>query len=235
MSDHPLASRDSHGCERRCPAWPAGDGDSASAEGYIKFRLRWSRDEPPSGIRELVHWRNRLYRAGLIGAYPSGTGYGNISVRSNGGFVVSGSATGVHAMASAADFTRVTRYAVEANTVHCRGPVKASSESLTHAAVYEASSAVMAIVHAHHKGIWDSLLGKAHTTAPEIPCGTPGMAMEITRLFKETDVEAHRFFLMGGHEEGLVGFGGSLRDAALVLLGVLQRWHSEQEWACGGF
>jgi ribulose-5-phosphate 4-epimerase/fuculose-1-phosphate aldolase len=235
MSDHPLVSRASHDCEKRRPAWPAGDGDPASAECYIKFRLCWSRDEPPSGIRQLVHWRNRLYRAGLIGAYPNGTGYGNISVRSNGGFIVSGSATGVHAMASAAHFTCVTRYAIEGNTVHCRGPVRASSESLTHAAVYEASSAVMAVVHAHHKGIWDALLGKAHTTAPGIPCGTPEMAMEISRLFKETDVEAHRFFLMGGHEEGLVGFGGSLRDAAQVLLGLLQRWQSGQGWACGRF
>jgi len=230
MCESLAARRDSQGCGTRGTHWPAYRPNPASAEGCIRFQLHWTRDKAPSGIRQLLYWRNRLYRAGLIGAYPSGTGYGNISVRSNGGFVISGSATGVHAVATAADFTRVTGYSIKANTVHCRGPVKASSESLTHAAVYEASPTAIAIVHAHHKGIWDSLLGKAHTSALEAAYGTPEMAMETARLFRETDVDTHKFFLMGGHEEGLVAFGGSLRDASLNLLGFLRRWQSDHRW-----
>lgn len=193
-------------------------------EGYIKFQLHWLEDKPPSGIETLLHWRNELYRAGLIGAYPSGIGYGNISVRTREGFVISGSGTGTHKTASADHFTVVTDYSIESNTVQCRGPVKASSESLTHAALYEAAPAVMAVVHGHHKGVWNSLLGKAHMTALEAPYGSPKMALEIARLFKETDVAKQGFFLMAGHEEGLVGFGGGLEEASLVLLELLRAW-----------
>lgn len=231
MSDHRAASRDPRGRRSRGGFRPAAGSDPAPAEGRIKFRLHWSRDEPPSGIRKLVYWRNRLHRAGLIGAYPDGVGYGNVSVRANGGFIISGTATGVNPVTSAADFTRVTDYSIEACAVHCRGPVAASSESLTHAAVYEASPAVMAVVHAHHRGIWGSLMGKAHTTALEIPCGSTGMTLEITRLFEDTDVETDKFFIMGGHEEGLVAFGGSLRAASLILLGLLRHCQSEHRWA----
>ncbi|HSS64189.1 MAG TPA: class II aldolase/adducin family protein [Gammaproteobacteria bacterium] len=202
-------------------------------EGCIKFRLHCVRDKPPSGIRSLVHWRNKLYQAGLIGAYPSGIGYGNISVRSEGGFVISGSGTGNHKTASARHFTRVTAYSIEQNAVHCRGPVKASSESLTHAAVYEASPAVMAIVHAHHKGIWDALLGRTSGTAVEAPYGTPEMAREIGRLFRETDMEKRSYFLMGGHEEGLVGFGGCIEEASRVLLELLRVWQRKGEVSTG--
>ena len=193
-------------------------------EGYIKFQLHWTRDKAPSGTRTLVHWRNKLYQAGLIGVYPSGIGYGNISVRRRDGFLISGSGSGSQELASAEHFTLVTGYSIEGNTVHCRGPVKASSESLTHAALYEAAPAVMAVVHAHHKGIWQSLLGKARMTSPEARYGTPEMALEIARLFRETDVTDHKYFLMAGHEEGLVGFGGSLEEASRVLLRLLQQW-----------
>lgn len=202
-------------------------------EGYIKFQLQWSRDKAPQGTRTLVHWRNKLYQAGLIGAYPSGIGYGNISVRCEGGFLISGSGTGNCEVASAEHFTRVTAYSIEKNTVCCRGPVKASSESLTHAAVYEAAPAIKAIVHAHHRGIWSSLLGEAPITAPAAKYGTPEMAMEIARLFRETDVSARKFFLMAGHEEGLVGFGGSLGEAARVLFRLLQEWRGTGESAPG--
>lgn len=222
MPENMAVSPESRSGSRTIPPRLTGSVNSQD-EGYIKFRLHWSEDEAPSGTRALVYWRNKLYRAGLIGAYPTGIGYGNVSVRAEDGFVISGSGTGLHKTATAAHFTRVTGYSIEENTVHCRGPVKASSESLTHAAVYEAAPAVMAIVHAHNKEIWHGLLGRAHVTAPEARYGTPEMAREIKRLFKETDVEIHKFFLMGGHPEGIVAFGGSLREASLTVLGLLRR------------
>lgn len=228
MPEHPALSPDSQlGASTSLPGLT--DSVDQLDEGYIKFHLHWAEDKAPSRTRTLIRWRNELYRAGLIGAYPSGIGYGNISVRSKDGFVISGSGTGTRKIASAEHFTRVTAYSIEDNIVHCRGPVKASSESLTHAAIYEAAPAVMAIVHAHHKGIWDSLLGKAHMTALEAPYGTPEMAFEIARLFKETDVETQRFFLMAGHAEGLVGFGGSLEEASRVLLELLRVWKRAED------
>ena len=49
-------------------------------EGYIKFKAHW-RERPPlpeAEIAELNHWRDQMYRAQLIGAYPDGIGFGNI-------------------------------------------------------------------------------------------------------------------------------------------------------------
>ena len=66
-------------------------------EGYIKFNCLLS--EETSGLSDedfllLNKWRNKLYQLGLIGCYPGDIGYGNISIRSGTGFIITGSATG---------------------------------------------------------------------------------------------------------------------------------------------
>lgn len=190
-------------------------------EGCIKFHLDWTMDKAPDRIQELIFWRNRLYRAGLIGAYADGTGYGNISKRQGRGFIISGSATGNLATATAGHFTRVTGYDFERNSVSCAGPVKASSESLTHAAVYEASAAIQAVVHGHHEKIWTFMYGNARMTAPDIACGTSQMAEEILRLFETTPVESERFLVMAGHRDGIISFGPTLGVATVTMLDYL--------------
>ena len=67
-------------------------------EGYIKFEVHWSpapawKDED---VADLNEWRAAAYQHELIGVYPDGVGYGNISKRWEEGnqFLISGSATG---------------------------------------------------------------------------------------------------------------------------------------------
>ena len=190
-------------------------------DGLIKFSLRWQRAPPPEEIDALLQWRDRISAAGLIGVQPDGIGYGNISVRAGSSFIISGSGTGMHTTARREHFTRVIHYDFPANSLLCRGPVQASSESLTHAAVYEADASAAAVVHVHHGELWRALLGKIPTTAKDVAYGTPEMAYDVLRLFRDTPVADGGIFVMGGHEDGIVGFGGSLQEAGTKLLDML--------------
>lgn len=188
-------------------------------EGVIKFNCRWIHSEPPSpdSIAELNHWRNRLYDLKLIGSTPDGIGYGNMSIRFNKEFIITGSGTGVLSKLEPVHYTRVTEFDFDANSLTTIGPIKASSESLTHAALYECDESINAVIHVHHFELWKKLLNLFPSTDANIAYGTPGMAREIKRLFHQTSLP-QRIFAMGGHEEGIISFGKDIAAAADVLL-----------------
>jgi ribulose-5-phosphate 4-epimerase/fuculose-1-phosphate aldolase len=107
------------------------------------------------------------------------------------------------------DFTR--------NWIRCEGSAMASSESLTHAAIYESEAKAGAVIHGHNLKLWTALLGHAPTTAKTVDYGTPEMAFEVRRLFKTTDVRDRKIFVMAGHEGGIVTFGKDTAEAFAVL------------------
>lgn len=191
-------------------------------EGSIKFHGTWIKAEPiKSGrLTDLQTWRNRLYQLGLIGSYTNGIGFGNISIRINNTeqFIITGSATGVLSSLTPHHYTTVLSVAVEKNTLTCKGPCKASSESLTHAMIYHAYPTIGGVIHVHNHTAWQQLLDKIPTTAKDVSYGTPAMAHEITRLFRETDVREKKILVMGGHTEGIISFGRDLDEAGKILL-----------------
>jgi hypothetical protein len=190
-------------------------------KGYIRFRCDWERCEPPLGpaVEVLVGWRNRLHGLGLIGTYPDGIGYGNLSLRSAGGtFLITGTATGGLPAIGPEHITEVVAYDIMANWLRCRGPVQASSESLSHAAVYECDPAIAAVIHVHHLGLWERLRGVLPTTDLAAEAGTPAMAMSIAELLDDPITRSRGLFVMGGHREGLVAFGHSLDEAGAGML-----------------
>ncbi len=195
---------------------------SVRDEGVIKFKCEWKRSAPPelAAISKLQEWRARLYRLQMIGVYPDGIGYGNLSARSadRKTFIVTGSQTGHLKDLTSEHYTRVTGYSFEKNEVFCEGPVRASSESLTHAMIYEMSPAIGAVVHVHHRGLWQKLLHRIPTTAKNVPYGTPGMAGEMKRLCREEGLMEKRILAMAGHEEGVISFGEELDQAGELLL-----------------
>jgi L-ribulose-5-phosphate 4-epimerase len=196
----------------------------AGDEGAIRFDCRWVRAAPlpRARIAELDEWRNRLYDLGLIGPYPGGLGVGNVSLRVPGSsaFIISGAATGGQPRLGREHYTLVTEADARNNRVTCEGPIRASSESLTHAAVYAAAPEVGAVLHVHHAALWSSLKQGGAATDPEAERGTPELAEEVARLFLDTNVGEARLFAMGGHEEGVVAFGEDLDVAGAVLLRV---------------
>lgn len=192
-------------------------------EGYTKYEVDWRESPPlPAGVvAELNEWRNRLYDEGLIGYYPQyGVGFGNISVRDGDSdrFIISGTQTGHIAVTDEHHYARVVRCDVEANRVQCEGPVQASSEALTHAAIYALDPAVRAVVHVHDTALWRRLIDHVPTTSREITYGTPEMAIEFRRLWVETEFAQQGVAVMGGHEDGVVSFGSDVGQAAQRIL-----------------
>ena len=157
---------------------------------------------------------------GLIGQYDNGIGFGNLSVRlaNTSEFIISGTQTGGIAKLTAQHYTKVTDYNWQENYVTCQGLIKASSETLTHAAIYVAEPEVNAVVHVHHQKMWSRLLDRFPTTNPDCAYGTPEMAQEIIRLCKQPATQRQKIMVMSGHEEGILSFGKNLTEASEILL-----------------
>ena len=186
------------------------------ASNKIQFRCHWEPAEPLTGplAAALVEWRNRLWQLGLIGVYADGVGFGNISGRETGEtFLVSGTATGHLPALGPEHFTTVTAHDCESNSLHCRGPVRASSESLSHAAVYASDPTAGVVIHVHHRGMWDRLRDRIPTTDARAEAGTPEMARAIEALLRQPGVKEQGLFVMGGHLEGLMAFGRTPDEA----------------------
>ena len=191
-------------------------------EGYIKFNCKWIKDKPiltANKLFEINKWRDKLYSIGLIGAYDNGIGFGNISIRfEKNSFIITGSATGKYPALNENHYVLVNNYNFDKNNLTCKGPIKASSESLSHAMIYECSSDTNAIIHVHNIDMWKNLIDKLPTTNKEISYGTPAMAKEIKRLFLESKVNDEKIIVMGGHKEGIISFGKTLDEAGNILL-----------------
>lgn len=187
----------------------------------VKFNYKWIKSKAISfnKLMELNKCRNKLYDLGLIGAI-NGIGYGNLSIRIKDSqeFIITGSGTGNLPVLSAKHYTKVIDYTFEKNYLRCEGPIKASSESLTHAAVYRSDSEINAVIHVHSPELWNRFLEKMPSTSKHALYGTPHIAYEIMSLFKETDVRNRNMIVMAGHKPGIITFGNNLTDAGNVLL-----------------
>lgn len=191
-------------------------------EGYTKYQCNWINSEPVSfdEIAQLNQWRNQLYELGLIGEYDNGIGFGNISIRyfQPGQFIISGTQTGNLSTLKEHHYTTVTNFDLERNFLTCCGPIQASSESLTHATLYQANPTVNAVIHVHNLELWQKLMYKVPTTEADVAYGTPEMAKEILRLFREDNLMKTKILVMSGHEEGIICFGKNLQEAGNILL-----------------
>ena len=192
-------------------------------EGYIKYHSDWTPGPAPDAAATdlLERWRRPLFDAGLIGHYEAlGVGYGNLSVRTSTArqFIISATQTGHIECTTAQHYALVTAYDIEANRVSSTGPLQASSESLTHAAIYELSESINAVVHVHSATLWKDLLDRLPTPAADIAYGIPEMARAFERLYRDTDFAMSGIAVMAGHEEGIVSIGATLEDAATRVL-----------------
>jgi ribulose-5-phosphate 4-epimerase/fuculose-1-phosphate aldolase len=191
-------------------------------EGYTKYRVDWRKGPPPdpAAIAALNECRNRLHAAGLVGHDTvHDVGYGNLSIRERDGtFIITGTQTGHIARTDERHYAIVTGYDIDANRVACAGPVQASSEALTHAALYELDAGIRAIAHVHSADLWHRLLDRIPTTSADVAYGTPEMAREFGRLYRETDLAETGVAAMAGHADGIVALGADIGLATRRLL-----------------
>ena len=195
-------------------------------EGYIKYQCHW-RDRPtvtPAEVIELNQWRAKLYQLNLIGQYDNGIGFGNISIRDSNPewFIISGTQTGGIPLLTEHHYTKITEFDWQKNFVTCIGSIKASSEALTHAALYVANPETNAIIHVHHLALWQTLMNQVPTTNINSPYGTPAMAEDIISLCHKHDTQKLKIIVMSGHKEGIITFGKDLAEAGNILLSYYQ-------------
>ncbi len=194
-------------------------------EGVIKFHDVWQQGPLPDSplLWELCRWRNLLFRCGLIGA-TDGVGYGNLSVRCGEGvhFFITGSGTGCLPELRPEHCAEVFAVDIEHNRLFSRGLVRASSESLSHAALYRSSPLIGAVLHVHHHGLWQRLRGRVPTTEEHYTYGTPELALALQSLYHRFSLGQRGLIVMGGHPDGLLSFGATLEEVASLVLEALQ-------------
>lgn len=200
-------------------------------EGYIKFNCDWEQKEFPLEddlFDQLESSRSKLYDLGLIGMYSDGIGFGNISVRLNDSseFIITGSATGQFAKLNRSHYALVKGYNFKKNSVSCTGLTKASAESLSHAAIYEAIPEAGAVVHVHSLQLWQKLLNVLPTTSVEIEYGTPEMAEAIQQLVSGMKND-EKIIVMGGHREGILAFGNTLDEATAQIINIYNQYNHD--------
>lgn len=199
-------------------------------EGYIKFSFAHAAAPPPThpGLHDLMRIRDDLHEWELIGVLPDGIGYGNISARIAGTdrFIVTGSGTGLKFPIEPAHFCEVVSFDIDQNRVVCRGPLPASSESMSHGAIYAARTDANAVIHIHDAVMFGLLIqeGAAQTPA-EAAFGTPEMARAVGRLAATLPPVA--CLVMAGHEDGIIAFGPDPQSARDALWNVYCRARRE--------
>ena len=199
-------------------------------EGYIKFSFAHEAAAAPAHPRlhELMRIRDDLHEWELIGVLPDGIGYGNISARIEGTnrFIITGSGTGLKFPIEKDHFCEVVSFDVANNRVVCRGPLPASSESMSHGAIYAARPDAGAVIHIHDRIMFGLLVQEG---APQTPAdaafGTPEMARAVGRLAATLPPVA--CMVMAGHEDGIIAFGPDPQSARDVLWDVYSRSRRE--------
>lgn len=199
-------------------------------EGVIKYELLFTRDEPvlSHDYGALGRWHGRFKQAGILGQDPErydGLGFGNLSQRiSESSFLISGTQTGYLEILAPAAYALVTNADISTNRVTATGRVRPSSEALTHAAVYALDAAIGYVFHVHSPSIWEQRLPLGlPQTAADIPYGTPAMANEMRRLYREGAFRQGNVFAMAGHQDGIVGFAASADEAGDAIMTLLYR------------
>ena len=195
-------------------------------DGYIKFDCQLTTEKiviPSELFEPLNYWRDELWNKSLIGAYPDGIGYGNISVRvpESDQFYISGTSTGGIPELDKIHYPLVEKCDLLSNNVWCRGLIKASAESMSHSAIYTANSEVGAVVHIHSRKLWEKYLDVLPTTNKGVQYGTPEMAVEIGKIMTLPETLNKKVFVMGGHIDGIISFGKTVEEAVLTMLALL--------------
>jgi hypothetical protein len=204
-------------------------------DGVIKYdRSQFELSNPleVDEFRDLERWRKTLYHLELIGEYlPERIGYGNLSQKADysqhfecphSQFLITGTQTGGQDELNGQGYTRVLDFDFEKWSVKVKGPVEASSEALTHAAIYQANDEIKCVFHIHDKRIWNAMIENGYPFTPaDTPYGTKEMADAVINCVGKS-VEG--IIVMKGHEDGVISYAPTLDRAGEILLGVYNKF-----------
>lgn len=192
-------------------------------DGVVKYRAVHTEGEIPHDplLMQLDAYRTELFDLGLVGVYSDGIGFGNVSIKHRDGCIISGTSTGGLRILGATGYCFIHSFNLAINEVFTQGPVKASSEAMTHCAIYQANPLIQSVLHIHSHHLWIELMRKGCMSTPaDIAYGTPQMALSIASLVNTTAL-SNGLIVMSGHEDGIVAFGESISLAFEQIYAVL--------------
>ncbi|MCK4743249.1 MAG: class II aldolase/adducin family protein [Sulfuriflexus sp.] len=198
-------------------------------EGVIQFNLSHQVAEAVQHpqLDALIIWHQRMHELGLIDQDPSrydGYAYGNMSHRlKNNEFLISGTQTGGIDKLTAKHYAHVTHCDISNNSVYSSGPIKPSSECMSHAAIYTADSNIMAVIHIHNPEIWQQHQAlRLATTPTDVEYGTPEMAASIQDCIKQS----HHCVAMLGHLDGIICYADNIDTAGQQVIALYKQAQS---------
>lgn len=205
----------------------------ADTEGTIRFAYVLEQPDgpvaPPDLLAELNGWRATLGRLGLLGQEPTrygGLGFGNASARHPerpDQFLVTASQTGALARLDQEHLVRITHANVARFWVDALGSQPPSSESLTHAMIYQADPGVGWVFHGHSPEIWRCAEAlKLPATPPDVAYGSAEMAEAVAALLRAEPGRPLGFVTLG-HRDGVFACGATAAAAGGALVSLLAR------------
>jgi ribulose-5-phosphate 4-epimerase/fuculose-1-phosphate aldolase len=187
-----------------------------SGEGYVKYVA----EHTMAPAIETPYWRRlnpvrtKLREMGLVGVTSGGIGFGNLSLRVEGNkFLISGTATGAAPILGPEGYCLITSFDVDENRVVSTGPVKPSSETMTHGVIYGSCEA-NCVIHVHSRAIFDGMIREGYPATPGTAAyGTPDIARSIEKLVNYDSGKNEGQIVLAGHDEGVIVYASTIEKA----------------------
>ncbi len=193
-------------------------------DGVIKYNIEFTPSTPlkTAQFEAIERLRKRLFSLKLIGV-ENGIGYGNISQKiDKHSFIITGTQTGHLKDLNANHYSLIEEYNDKEFYLKSSGAIKPSSEALTHGTIYNLDENIKAVIHIHSKSIWRFMLESSrYLRTKDVEYGSIEMIEEVNRIFSTTPPLDNPKFVMTGHEDGVIIFGESLKEAELNLFNIL--------------
>jgi L-ribulose-5-phosphate 4-epimerase len=174
-------------------------------------------------------WRRVLKRLGLVGqeaARYGGFGFGNLSVRDlerPGEFIITASQTSGADELEDDGLVRIVNSDPARFWVDAVGQQPPSSETLTHAMIYEADARVNWVFHGHCPEIWQHMTALGLPATPEhVGYGSTAMVQAVAQLLDRHPARP-LVFATRGHQDGVFACSASADEAGLLLTKLLVR------------
>lgn len=200
-------------------------------DGVIKYKIKHKYKKAPkfTNYKKLEKLRTRLFALGLIGELD-GIGYGNLSIRSDKEktFFITATQTGKKSNLENKYYTYISGYDFSQFKVVSKGLYKPSSEALSHAMIYEIHPDINSVIHIHSAPLW-KFMKKNEYLSTTAEYGTVEMVKEIASLYDDKNPFKDNIFVMKGHEDGIITFGRSIKEAELTLYKMMRKYMNEKK------
>lgn len=194
-------------------------------EGIIKYQQKFTLKDNLTwnDVHDLENCRKKLRPYNLIGEDPiEHLGHGNLSGRwmQSNSFIITGTQTGKLSDLNPSHYTKVVNFDLASQLVEVEGPIPASSEALTHGALYLQSPEIKFVIHIHHRQMWEKMLqGNFKRTDSDIEYGSLAMAEAMAQLVSRPE----DVLVMAGHQDGIIFFGPQLDPLASKIIDFYQQ------------